>query len=59
MTESYHFCSRCKEARPTEEWTYVPAHHAWRHDRMLRDLLDGSLHRCNWLEHIVVIAAKE
>ncbi len=56
MNKVTHYCSRCEEHCPLDEWTYEPGPHRWRHTRQLYGATDADGNptdmECGWTEKV-------
>ncbi len=51
-----HYCSRCEEHAPLDEWSYDGKTHSWRHTRSLYGATDVDGNpidmECGWTERV-------
>lgn len=50
-----HYCSRCKEKAPLNEWQYVPSFHSWKHVKVIQEMNAAGVlveSICAWIERV-------
>lgn len=50
-----HYCSRCKENTPLNEWKYIPSFHSWKHVKVIQVTNAAGVlveSTCGWVEKV-------